>query len=100
MTLRVIIDNPETGQYGNIKNFGVLIDGQVVWDYKELNGEIRLIHDPYPGCEKELVEFKDIEDLGLDLPVVSETSGETFKGIDVVELNGITCFNLLTTLQA
>lgn len=98
ITLRTIVENPEIKKFGNaVDDFGVLVDGQVVWDYKDQDGEMRLIHEPYKGCEDELVTVKELE-YGFDMPVYSEDTLLPPKGVELVEFSGITCINLLTRM--
>lgn len=81
----------------NVESFKLLVDAEEpVWDYKILNGELRLIHDgsPFKGVipEVEKVTLGEILEEcseGIDLPIVSESTGLPFVEVQLVEVTSI-----------
>lgn len=57
----------------------IFVDGHPVWDYKELEGKLRLISEPVEGSENyERVTVDEISEyLGLftEIELISETDG-------------------------
>lgn len=68
------------------ENIKLQVNREPVWDFKEQNGELRLIHEPL-GVKEEVVLKEIYQNYGMeafDLPVVSETeTGEVIE-VDVL----------------
>lgn len=69
----------------------ICINNQPVWDFKALNGTLRLIHEPVSGSENyEQVSLRELKENlteeEIQLPIVSETlDGYGIVDMDVVE---------------
>jgi hypothetical protein len=62
------------------------VNGEPVWDFKEQNGELRLIHEPL-GVKEEVVLKEIYQNYGMeafDLPVVSETETGEVTEVEVL----------------
>lgn len=84
-----------------VESFKILVDAEeFVWDYKVLNGELRLIHGGemkvVPEVEKvTLGELLGNCPEGEDLPIVSESTGLRFKDVQLVQVESIAKEKLL-----
>lgn len=83
MTLRELFDLEEVQKYASKAD--VFVNDDRVWDYKDLDGELKLIHEQTPGSDKyesvKLIELKEF----LDLEVKSESLEE--KPVTAYELS-------------
>ena len=82
MKLKELFDVPEITKYA--AEARVLVNGDPVWDYKDQDGELRLIHEPVEGSKDygpvylaELIEFGD-------LVVKSEIMEGNVKGYELI----------------
>ena len=81
-------------QYSDVDNFGLMVKNDVVWDFKDQNGELRLIHEPGLGdSDDDIVRTSEVNfEEYLDLPVVSEETGLGFENVELVDYgNHIIC---------
>jgi hypothetical protein len=69
-----------------------MVGKEAVWDYKDQNGELRLIHDPKLGeSDDDIVRVKEIKEY-MDLSIVSEETGLGFENVELVDYgNNILC---------
>lgn len=62
----------------------VLVNEETVWDYKDQDGELRLIHEPVGGSEDYgFVYLTELRDYG-DFVVKSETVGGDVTGYELI----------------
>lgn len=93
VTLREIL-KALADKYSNVEDFGLMVGKEAVWDYKDQNGELRLIHDPSLGeSDDDIVRVKELNSkVYLDLPIVSEETGLGFENVELVDYgNNILC---------
>lgn len=68
------------------ENIKLQVNGEPVWDFKEQNGNLRLIHEPL-GVKEEVVLVEIYRNYGMeafDLPVVSETEEGEVTEVEVL----------------
>lgn len=68
------------------ENIKLQVNGEPVWDFKEQNKELRLIHEPL-GVKEEVVLKEIYTNYGMeafDLPVVSETDDRQVVEVEVL----------------
>lgn len=71
---------------GYSKNIRFRVNGENVWDFKEQNGNLRLIHEPL-GVKEEVTLSEIQSNYGeevLNLPVVSETEECEIKEVEIL----------------
>ena len=65
----------------------LLVNGEPVWDFKEQNGELRLIHERQKFSIEDVVLKEIYVEYGMeafDLPVVSETLDKEITEVEVL----------------
>ena len=72
----------------------LLVEKQYVYDFKDQDGFLKLIHEPYPGYNKaDTVEVRELESY-VDLPIMSETLEKELISADLVEIENVLYLNL------
>lgn len=93
---RTILEIYETLKWSydpaNIESFKLLVNAEeYVWDYKVQNGELRFIHENVAtipeGEQVSLGEVMENCSEGLELPIVSESTGLPFVDVQLVEVH-------------
>lgn len=101
VTFREIVKSEEPGLVFDYPEFKLQVDDEPVWDFKVVNGVLKLIHDPsvMSKVPESVTLGEIIENYGfkvLDMPVQSETVEKEFtkavmltyadgsRGIDLV----------------
>ena len=81
---QVLMSDHFGGEYD--ENLKLQVNGEPVWDFKEQNRELRLIHEPL-GVKEEVVLKEIYRNYGMeafDLPVVSETDDRQVVEVEVL----------------
>ena len=71
---------------GYSKNIRLRVNGENVWDFKEQNGNLRLIHEPL-GVKEEVTLSEIQSNYGeevFNLPVVSETEECEIREVEIL----------------
>ena len=91
VTLRAVLESTFAEAHSQeFPNIPVMLNRQVIWDYKDLNGELRLIpgEGVPPSISAEdsvsVQELMDIKEF-LDLPIFSESTGEEVTQVEVLK---------------
>lgn len=75
----------------------LLVEKQYVYDFKDQDGYLKLIHEPYPGypgySKADIVEIRELESY-VDLPIMSETLEKELVSADLVEIENVLYLNL------
>lgn len=83
MKLKELLEIQEISE--NLDSIKIRVEKDFVWDYKDQNGELRLIHEPIKGLrDSEYVTFKELQGY-WDLDIVSETVDKPFAAYSLAK---------------